>query len=114
MAQYPGEMVDQIGRTIAGGATQAIRGIGGGIRSTGSQVQMALDRTVQTVGLRNSPAKIIHYPLDAVVETAENALVGVVTSISNIANGVTNGLDSVPQTFDPRHLNMNLPALRRR
>ena len=102
--EHPGEMVNNFGRPLASSARGLVGTIGSGIRGIGGQVQGALDQPAQAAGLKSSPFRIIHYPVDAVLLAAEDAGAGVVNSIERVAGGVTTGLDTVPQNLDPQTL----------
>ena len=99
MAQTPGEIVESVGRPIAGGANSLISGVTDGVRGVGSQLQDALDQPAHAVGLKSSPFKIVHHPINAVVGVVSGGLHSVVNGVASVAEGVTTGLDEVPNTL---------------
>lgn len=100
MPRYPGEYVDQVGSTVTGAVKGVVSSIGGGIRSAGDQLQSAVDQPFRMIGLKNSPLRIIHDPIDGVVRAVESGINhGVIEPLELVAGGITQGLDRVPETF---------------
>lgn len=100
--EYPGQVVDNLGRPLAAGVRGLVHSVVGGVRGVGNQVQSALDQPFSAFGMKSSPFRIIHHPVDAIVQVVENAGTQAVNSIEMVAGGVTTGLDTVPQNFDPQ------------
>lgn len=111
MAQYPGEAVDQVGRSITGAAKGLISSVGNGISGAGESVQGALDAPARALGLRSSPFRIVDPPLKGVVHAATGLVNnGIINGVEDVAGGVTSGLDEVPKTLmSPMAGKPNLP-----
>jgi hypothetical protein len=98
--QYPGQYVDD----VVLGATGAVRGLvsslAGGVRQAGESVQRALEVPTDAIGIKSGPGRIVHDPVNGLVGAAENFVnVGVVHSIEMVVQGVTDGLDRIPDTL---------------
>lgn len=115
--QYPGEVVDQ----VAGGAAGAVKGVvssvAGGIQGAGAQIQSAVDKPFQALGVPESPLRIVDKPISGVVSAGQNFVNrGVIESVETVGRGITDGLDEVPKTLTglgrgggPRGLPFELP-----
>lgn len=100
MGKYPGDVADDIGRSATGAVKGIVGGAAGGISGAGEQVQRAVDGPFQAIGLKHSPARIVDAPLKGLVRAAENFIDrGIVDSVAMVAEGVTAGLDTVPETL---------------
>lgn len=98
--KYPGSLVDDVGRDIAGAVKGVIHSIGGGLQSAGERVQTGLDRPANWVGVKWSPFRIVHDPIAGAVSVAENGVTGMVESVETLADGLTSGLDRIPDAFN--------------
>lgn len=100
MPQYPGEVVDDIGRSLTTAAKGLVSNISAGLRTAGDQVQQALDVPADALNLENSPFRIVHDPLEGSVRSTENSInQGFLNSLEIFWGAVTDGLDRVPKTF---------------
>ena len=89
------------GALMAGGAVKGvIHNVGGALQSAGERLQTGLDRPAGWVGVKWSPFRIVHDPIAAAVSVAENGFTGAVESVETIADGITSGLDRVPDAFN--------------
>ncbi|MDP2660654.1 MAG: hypothetical protein Q8R28_07990 [Dehalococcoidia bacterium] len=100
MAEYPGQAVDAVGRSITGAAKGLVASVANGISGAGESVQGALDQPARALGLRSGPARIVDAPLKGVVRAAAGFVNnGIISGVEDIAGGITSGLDEIPQTL---------------
>jgi hypothetical protein len=98
--KYPGALVDDVGRDIAGAVKGVISSVEGGLQNAGERLQSGLDRPAKMIGVQWGPFRIIHDPASAVVSIVGNGVTGVVETVETMADGLTSGLDRVPDAFN--------------
>lgn len=100
MAEYPGETVDQVGRSITGAAKSLVSSVAGGLSGAGESVQDAADAPAKAIGLRGSPLRIVDPPLKGAVQAVRGLVNdGIIGGLEDIGSGITAGLDEVPKTL---------------